>query len=144
MKYELENATSLDIELLKNFKLNTLMQHADNLQEEEIDQIKAYVNKQVPIQLKEYKLIKINEKVAGCVLVTSYQQGVLLDELYIDEEYRNKGIGKAILQEIIKKNDIVYLWVYKRNKIAIDLYKRQGFVIIEETENRYFMKCSIA
>ena len=46
--------------------------------------------------------------------------------------------------ELIKSsyNDIVYLWVYKENERAISLYKDLGFKIIDETEERFYMKYS--
>ena len=38
-----------------------------------------------------------------------------------------------------KNNKNIYLWVYKKNKKAVLLYKRLGFTIEEETESRYYM-----
>ena len=64
----------------------------------------------------------------------------LLDEIYLEEEYRNKGIGTEIIKDILNNNDVVYLWVYKENEKAISLYKKLGFNVIEETESRYCMK----
>ena len=66
----------------------------------------------------------------------------MLDEIFLDENYRNKGIGSSIISKIFKTNNIVYLWVYKENINAIRLYKKFGFKIIEETEIRYYMKYS--
>ncbi len=66
--------------------------------------------------------------------------GVLLDEIFIEEDYRNKGVGTDIITSIIFENDIVYLWVYKLNTKAISLYKKLGFTIIQETDSRYYMK----
>ena len=64
----------------------------------------------------------------------------MLDEIFLDDEYRNKGIGSSILSKILESNDIVYLWVYKENINAIRLYKKMGFNVKEETETRYYMK----
>lgn len=49
---------------------------------------------------------------------------------------------KNASNEILKKNNIVYLWVYKDNINAIRLYKKAGFNIIEETNTRYYMRYS--
>ena len=76
------------------------------------------------------------------MLLTNNDNGKLLDELYLEEEYRNKGIGTNIIKDILNKNNIVYLWVYKLNTKAISLYKRLDFQIIEETKTRYYMKYS--
>ena len=65
----------------------------------------------------------------------SYQKRrcAILDEIYLEEEYRNKGIGTDIIENILKINTIVYLWVYKKNIKAISLYKKMKFKIINET-----------
>ena len=83
-----------------------------------------------------------NKNKVGCLLVTKKDDGVILDEIYLEEEYRNKGIGTDIIKNILKINPIVYLWVYKKNIKAISLYKKMKFKIINKTENRYYMKYS--
>lgn len=83
-----------------------------------------------------------NKNKVGCLLVTKKDDGVILDEIYLEEEYRNKGIGTEIIKNILKNNFIVYLWVYKKNIKVISLYKKMKFKIIDEIENRYYMKYS--
>ena len=73
-------------------------------------------------------------------MLTEEFDGKLINEIYLEEEYRNKGIGSDIIKNIINVHDIVYLWVYKLNSKAISLYKKLGFIIIEETDTRYYMK----
>jgi ribosomal protein S18 acetylase RimI-like enzyme len=90
--------------------------------------------------LNNYKIINVGNKKVGCLLVENKDDGVLLDEIYIDEEYRNRKIGSDIIKKILLNNSIVYLWVYKLNKKAISLYKNLGFIVIEETDTRYHMK----
>ncbi|MFA6753489.1 MAG: GNAT family N-acetyltransferase, partial [Bacilli bacterium] len=99
-----------------------------------------YVNNNIPKQIKYYKLIYSNNKIVGTLLVLKHLNGVLIDEIYLEEEYRNKNIGSSLILNILNLNKIVYLWVYKNNKKGIKLYKKLGFNIIEETVNRYFMK----
>lgn len=63
-----------------------------------------------------------------------------MDEIYLEEQYRSKGIGTNIIKQVLNENKIVYLWVYKDNVKAIKLYENLGFIVEEETETRYFMK----
>ena len=140
MKYMLEEALSNNVEFLIKCKLNSIFEYANNLSNDEMMKIKNYVNKKVPIQLKDYKLIKVDNKIIGCVLVEQKDDGVLLDEIYIEKDYRNKGIGTDIIKKILIENKIVFLWVYKLNVKAINLYKKCGFYIIGETETRYYMQ----
>ena len=109
---------------------------------EEIDKINKYVTSEVPKLINDYRNIVVDNKIVGCLLLTNKDDGKLLDEIYLEEEYRDKGIGTKIIKNILNNNDIVYLWVYKENKKAISLYKKLGFCAIEETESRYYMKYS--
>ena len=54
--------------------------------------------------------------------------------IYIDKEYRNRGVGKALINLILglakkDKYETVALEVDSNNKIAIRLYKKMGFVV---------------
>lgn len=140
MNYRLINATKNDIPKLIDYKLKKIFDYAENLSLEEIKQINYYVKSNVPKEIDNYKLICINDKKVGCVLITNKDNGILLDEIYLEEKYRNKGIGTSIIKEILSNNSIVYLWVYKLNTKALSLYKKLGFNIIEKTETRYYMK----
>jgi ribosomal protein S18 acetylase RimI-like enzyme len=114
MTYKLINASSKDKEKLINYNINK--------------------------ELPSYKLISLNNNIIGGVLVRKIDDGVLLDDIYIEENYRQKGIGTSIIEDIITNNKIVYLWVYKNNNKAFSLYKKLGFIIEEETPTRYYMK----
>lgn len=114
--------------------------YAKDLKQEEINRINKYVKANVPRQIKNYKLIMNNDKIIGCILVEKYLDGFLLDEIYIEKEYRNKKIGTELIKGIQTKYSPVYLWVYKQNIRAYNLYKCLGFEIEQETETRYFMK----
>lgn len=140
MNYELKNANEKDISRLIDYKLKNIFQYADALSKVEIDKINNYVINKIPMQLKYYKIIYIDKRIIGCLLVENIENGVLLDEIYLEENYRNKGIGTSIIRKIISQNDIIYLWVYKLNEKAIYLYNKLGFKIKEETENRYYMR----
>ena len=140
MNYKLENAMINNINLLIEYKLNTILEYAENLSQEEVKRINNYVKINVPKQINDYKIIKSDNKIIGCLLVVKYLDGILLDEIFIEKEYRNKKIGTNIIENILTTNNIVYLWVYKENKKAFNLYKKLDFKIIEETETRYLMK----
>ena len=142
MNYQLTKSNENDIEKLIEYKKETIYEYATNLTLEEKKEIDKYISDEVKEQIDYYKNIVVDNKVVGCLLLTNNGNDKLLDELYLEEEYRNKGIGTDIIKNILNKNDVVYLWVYKLNGKAISLYKRLGFKIIEETETRYYMKYS--
>ena len=140
-KYKLENASIKDLERIKKYKFNTIFEYAKDLDKEEIEKINNYINKNVLKQIFEYQNIILNNVIVGSFLITKNENGVLLDEIFIEEQYRNKGIGSTIIKDIISKtNDDLYLWVYKDNIRAVNLYNKLGFNIKEETDSRYYME----
>ena len=143
-KYKLENASIKDIERIKKYKLNTIFEYAKDLNKEEVEKINNYVNKTISNQIFEYKNIVLNNIIVGSFLITKNENGLLLDEIFIEEQYRNKGIGTSIIKDVVSKsNSNVYLWVYKDNIKAFNLYNKIGFNIKEETDSRYYMEYKV-
>lgn len=143
-KYKLENASIKDIERIKKYKLNTIFEYAKDLDKEEVEKINNYVNKTTPKQIFEYKNIVLNNIIVGSFLITKNENGLLLDEIFIEEQYRNKGIGTLIIKDIVSKsNNNLYLWVYKDNIKAVNLYNKIGFNIKEKTDSRYYMEYKV-
>ena len=136
MKYNLINATNKDTDYIKKSKLYNIFTYSDDLPKDEVMRINNYVDEHIPVEITDYKIIMCNKNKVECLLVAKKDDGVILDEIYLEEEYRNKGIGTEIIKNILKNNFIVYLWVYKKNIKAISLYKKMKFKIIDETENR--------
>ena len=143
-KYKLENASIKDIERIKKYKLNTIFEYAKDLDKKEVEKINNYVNKTISNQIFEYKNIVLNNIIVGSFLITKNENGLLLDEIFIEEQYRNKGLGTSIIKDVVSKsNNNVYLWVYKDNIKAVNLYNRIGFNIKEETDSRYYMEYKV-
>ena len=140
MEYKLSKSSNKDTNRLIEYKKRTIYEYAKDLSNEEIDKINKYITSEVPKLINYYCNIIVDNKIVGCLLLTNKDDGKLLDEIYLEKEYRNKGIGTEIIKGILNNNDTVYLWVYKENEKAISLYKKLGFNVIEETESRYYMK----
>ena len=140
MEYKLLKSSSNDINRLIEYKKRTIYEYTKDLSDEEINKINRYITCEVPKLIDVYCNIMVDNKIIGCLLLTNKDDGKLLDEIYLEKVYRNKGIGTEIIRDILSNNDIVYLWVYKKNDKAISLYRKLGFNVIEETESRYYMK----
>ncbi len=65
-----------------------------------------------------------------------------IGNICVKPEYQNKGIGTAVLKEILfeHKGQNIKLQVFKINEKAIKLYKKMGFEKEEETQMHYIMK----
>lgn len=76
----------------------------------------------------------INKTIVGYILIRKMANNTcLLDGLYVEEEYRNKGIGKSLLTEAIsriKNMNVKYvdINVMYNNIIAKHIYEKLGFV----------------
>ena len=76
------------------------------------------------------------------------QPSIWLDDLYIDENMRSQGIGALLmdnLKQIALKNQCTHLaWTADaRNIRGLKFYRRIGAKIIEQKENRCFLKWTL-
>lgn len=132
-------ANSDDLELIKNAKISNIFAYAKNISDEEKTSILSYVDRYVARFLNDFKVIWKDGQRCGCYLLREHEDGVLLDEIYLLPQYRRQGIGSNILKNILSEGENVHLCVYKENKKAISLYKKFGFKIEEDKQERYTM-----
>jgi ribosomal protein S18 acetylase RimI-like enzyme len=75
-----------------------------------------------------------DESVAYCAIqADAEKKSVFLSKLYVDADYRGRGIAVAFLHviknEFDGKVDRIWLTVNKGNAGSIDAYKKMGFVV---------------
>ena len=138
--YKLVKASKKDIPRLIRYKKDIIYMYSKDLAEDERNKIDEYVITSVNEMFEDYYNIIIDDKIIGSILLKDMPQGKLIDEIYIEKEFRNNGIGTDIIRKMLENNRNIYLWVYKENSKAVLLYKRLGFIIVDETESRYYMK----
>ena len=145
IRYILVKAAKKDIPRLIKYKKDIIYMYNKDLSEDEKNKINEYVTNSVSEMFKDYYNIIFDDKIIGSILLKDIQEGKLIDEIYIEKEFRNNGIGTDIIMKVVKKsnNKNIYLWVYKENIKAVSLYKRLGFKIIDETESRYYMEYNV-
>ena len=139
MEYKLEKSYPKDISILVDYKLRNIFDYANHLTEDEMSRIIDYVKKMVPKQLDNYRNITRGSRIIGCLLVFEENDYYVLDEIYIESQYRNQGIGTDIIKGILKEHPYVKLCVYKKNRRAYALYESLGFQIEYEKDERYHM-----
>jgi GNAT superfamily N-acetyltransferase len=140
LDYKVVNAKEKDIDILTSIKLVTMI-------DDEMDKVLSYaektkirksIDKNIERTCELYKVIYVDNKIAGAYLVLPYDDGYMIDEIYLFEEYRNNGIGTKIIQELIKEYRTLYIWVYKNNKNAIRLVERLGFMLVSNGRTLIF------
>ena len=138
--YKLVKASKKDIPRLIKYKKDIIYMYSKDLVEDERNKIDEYVITSANEMFEDYYNIIIDDKIIGSILLKDMPQCKLIDEIYIEKEFRNNGIGTDIIRKMLENNRNIYLWVYKENKKAISLYNRLGFIIVDETDSRYYMK----
>lgn len=89
--------------------------------------------------VKKTRIIMYNGEPAGLLTGFYVKGGYWYIGMHLDEKYRGKGLGTAILKREISRHDKLSLDVFKTNTGAIRLYKSLGFKIVHETEYGYAM-----
>lgn len=89
---------------------------------------------------REVYVLSFHNEIAGFVIIqiTGTFAGYI-QTICIDEDYRNKGYGKKLLQfcekRILKISPNIFICVSSFNKGAIKLYYDFGFMLVGELEN---------
>jgi L-amino acid N-acyltransferase YncA len=97
------------------------------------------------VHVKTCRLVAIeNEKVLGWAALTAVSSrcvyaGVGEVSVYVDETARGKGIGKALLEELIKETEQRNYWtlqagIFPENIASIKIHQSAGFRIIGRRE----------
>lgn len=125
----------------------TLLIHDEKQYDETIDEnfvVKDYFVNVIKNKDNILLLYKEGNNSIGYVFAKRVDDGYLLDGLYVDISFRNKGIARKLLNEIIKEINLlgkykIFINVLKENVVAYNLYKNLGFIIKEEDKLKYYM-----
>ncbi len=107
---------------------------------------------ELPYSLKF--VLEVDSKVAGYAILWLVNEEAFIMTFAIDPSYRNKGLGKVLLKEVMGKLKgrarLLQLDVRKTNLPAIRLYRSMGFKIVRERprfysdgESALVMECEI-
>jgi N-acetylglutamate synthase-like GNAT family acetyltransferase len=142
VRYTLVEALAKDIDILTSMKSITMID--DKMDKILSNEEKKKIRKNIATNIKDnygyYKLIYVDKVIAGAYALTPYEDGLMLDQIYLLKEYRNQGIGTRIINDIVASNKKVYLWVYRNNEEALKLFKKLGFTPLSGDNRILFLK----
>ena len=84
----------------------------------------------------------IDDKQVGYLDYSLIYDRIEIDNFFVDENYRNQGIGKKLLSYLVVigiNNHVINitLEVRKSNEVAINFYKKNGYKIVSTRKNYY-------
>jgi ribosomal protein S18 acetylase RimI-like enzyme len=82
----------------------------------------------------EHSIIELKGKKIGRLLVNAEGEKVYLVDIAILHNYRGKGVGSILLNNLKAEAETVNLSVYKTNFGAIRLYEKHGFAVKKDDE----------
>ncbi len=95
------------------------------------DSALSWLGVKIQTNISTYKRIMVGDDVVGFFRLEKLGNKYELDDFYILPEYRNAGIGTAVLEKLCRPNRCIFLYVFTNNIGAIRLYKRFGFDVVK-------------
>lgn len=133
-----------DVDLLLDMKLDIILNNKNvlTMNKAELEKAVLEAEEQIRENLIDYKVILKDEREIGFISVADSGETILIDCIYIMQEYRNNGIGTFILKEIIKTNyKPIIILIDKDNIKLINICEKIGFFVDENLENKIYMRC---
>ncbi|MEY8759854.1 GNAT family N-acetyltransferase [Chryseobacterium tongliaoense] len=142
MDLQYKKASENDIDFLLDLRIKTMNEHlsSSNLPTE-----KEFHLQRIQYRFDKAQIILLNDEPIGLLKADRSEDKIEVIQIQIDPKQQGKGIGKAILKDIIEESlsvrKPVTLSVLKTNK-AQNLYASLGFKVIDEDEYSYMMRFS--
>jgi GNAT superfamily N-acetyltransferase len=141
VRYELRQATDADIEFVRELKCSGLRPYVEKLWGWDADdQERRFRASFVP---DRQKIISYRGEDVGMLQVEEGEDSLVLAGLYVAAGHRSKGLGSAIIRDVLTEaarlGKPVRLRVLRPNP-ARALYERLGFRVVEESATHFSME----
>lgn len=135
-----EQAMPEDLEPLYALNKGLIDQYED-LTSIDYPKVLNWVGKNLEHNLPSFTRIYQDGILAGYYCLSSDNGKMELDSLFTFPESQGQGIGTAVLKKCMEESEVpVFLYVFKKNIRAFELYRRMGFRVTKEMKTRYIME----
>ena len=138
MIFNLRKATDQDLDLTFKIKQNALQEYLEMLWGWNEKAQKNFHKKEY--KKEHFQVIELQNEPVGYLEIEPFQDHIFLANLMILRKFQGKGLGKIIMQDLIKNNPKIVLEVLKVNQRAIKFYQGLNFEITEDLEVSFRMK----
>ena len=138
MIFNLRKATDDDLDLTFKIKKNALQEYLEMLWGWNEKAQKDFHQKE--FKKEHFQVIVIQNEPIGYLEIEPFQGHIFLANFMILQQFQGKGMGKIIMQDLIKNNPKIILEVLKVNQRALKFYQGLDFEIVEDLEISFRMK----
>lgn len=111
----------------------TLIDSYEDISAIDYNKVLSWVEQKIYKNINNYSCVMLGNQKTGYYCLSLGEREAELDDLYILPEYRGKGIGTKVLSDCIAlAKTPIFLYVFRKNTGAIQLYNRMGFCVSEE------------
>ena len=145
MKVTLRPATAADREIVHQLLLDTSKGYVEQTWgwSDEIEQLVDADFENWFNPPSSGQIVQAEGRDVGYLKVADHEDGVLLDMVLLDPTYQGRGIGTALITDVVTeahaRGETVVLQVLKVNP-SKRLYERLGFVVSAELDHHYLMR----
>lgn len=141
--FSFRQATESDLEFLYTLMKTTMRDHIITTWGAWDEQFqREYFQKKC--QPESNQIIVINNEDVGAIMTSEDDNNITIDRFFLLPPYQGQGIGTAVESQIIKeareKGKSLSLTVIKTNGRARKFHERLGLRVIDENDERFFMR----
>ena len=128
---------ALQEDIPRIFQLNKELIHRyEDLSSIHLGKVLGWVENNIRHQLPHFRRILADGAHAGYFCLCPTEGKWELDSLFVFPEYQNRGIGTEVVQYCQNQAEgTLFLYVFKENTGALELYRRLGFRIAREARS---------
>ena len=138
MIFNLRKSTDADLDLTYKIKKKCLHKYLEMLwgwnEEAQADFHQKHYQKE------RIQIIETQKRSIGYLEIELYEDYIFLANLMILQQFQGQGIGRIIMEDLIKNNSTIVLEVLKVNHKAKRFYEIFGFTVFEVLEDNFRMK----
>jgi [ribosomal protein S18]-alanine N-acetyltransferase len=138
MIFNIRKATEDDLGLTYKIKKNALQEYLEMLWGwNDISQREFH---QEEYKKEHFQVIELQNEPIGYLETIPFDDHIFLANLMILKQFQGQGIGKIIMEDLIRNYPKIRLEVLKVNHRAVEFYQDLGFLIFEEMEDSFRMR----
>ena len=109
-----------------------LVEAYEDMERIDRESVFAWLRRKIQSNIREYTCVWVQGQKAAFYHLSPGEDTWELDDLYVLEPFRNRGIGSAILKKCCEEaSKPLFLYVFTGNRRAMELYRRHGFTVTE-------------